>query len=381
VANNYSVDNPPPVPEAVAALPKLTVWSAETLKQQLASARESERLRALAMCTLPNAPINDCVGELHTCVEKTLAANADALTLQLCAVALGTLAPERANEQTNQLLAQLAAKDDETTKTHAAHAFFRLKRMPDIAHAPIVEMLGHPTANVRKVANLSLTPFALYTAAAIVEAVSQTPATSWTTEMLDALAKSCDGDAARTRTVEEFLIRGVKDQSLVPVGIAVFSALARMNPGGQGLTSLVTAASQTEDAKAANAAIEALSALGRGARDARRGIAQLLETCDDPAREEALCRLLVGLETQANELPAARIVERVASAPDRATAAHCMLVSFHAKEFRLAAQVVKDRFAKASNALRPVLAATYLSLTGQPIAPEASATLPKPSAS
>ncbi len=376
MANDRIVRQPPPVPPEVSALPQLTLWSTETLKQQLSSSSEPDRLRALAMCLRPNAPINECVPELHRCVELALENPDHPLLWQLCALSLGSLAPERANDATNALLARLASTDEEGTQTHAAHAFFRLQRLPEVAHAPIASLLQGKSDNLRKVANLCVTPFAAKVAGAIAEVVGKTPASSWTAEALDALAKSCGEDGQRKRTVEDFLIRGVKDQPLVPVGIATFTALARMNPGGNGLTSLVSVATQAHDPAAADAALASLAQLGRDAKGASKSLAKLLSTTDDPAREEALCRLLVTLETPANELPVARIVDRVASAPDRASAAHCLLIAFHAKQFTAIADTLRTRFASASNGLRLVLDATHKALTGQSLAPVENGTKP-----
>jgi hypothetical protein len=365
MANDRIPREPPPVPPEVAALPQLTLWSAETLKQQLASDHEPDRLRAIAMCLRPKAPINDCVTELHRCVEHALENPDHALLWQLCAIALGSLAPERADDTTNALLAKLAALNEEGTQTHAAHAFFRLQRLPEVAYKPIASLLQEKSDNLRKVANLCVTPFATKAAASIVDVVGKTPPAAWTTEALDALAKSCGDDAQRKQTVEDFLIRGVKDQPLVPVGIAVFTSLARMNPGGRGLTSLVSVAAQDTDRAASDAALAALAQLGRGAKDAGRALAKLLATADDPAREEAICRLLVTFETPAKELPVARIADRAMTAPDRACAAHCMLIAYHAKQFEAAANMVRQRFESASAGLQLVLAATYKALTGQ----------------
>jgi hypothetical protein len=90
----------------------------------------------------------------------------------------------------------------------------------------------------------------------------------------------------------------------------------------------------------------------------------MLAATDDPAREELLCRTLVRLRSPAQDLPVARVLQRVQSAPDRSTAAHCMLLCLHPKEFLQAATVVQQRFLAASEALRKALAQTYKTLTG-----------------
>jgi hypothetical protein len=364
VVQQYSDRTPPPVPPAVLALPKLTIWPADTLRKELSAEQETSRQRALAMCLMPSAPINECIVELHRCVERALEASDNKLMTQLGAIALGTLSPKLANDTTDALLARLAALPDEGTQTHAAHALFRLQRLPAVAHKPIAQLLFNGSENLRKVANLCVTPFATNAASSIVEAVGSVTPSAWNPEALDALAKSCGHDAQRRKTVETFLLRGAKDQPLLPVGLAVFVALARMNPDGAGMESLVKVAVQTDDQKASDAALKALSQLGREAKTSGPALAKLLASTDDPAREEALCRLLITMETPAKELPVARIVERVSSAPDRSSAAHCMLIAFHAKQFQAAAELIKKRYEAASQALRLVLAETYKALTG-----------------
>jgi hypothetical protein len=67
------------------------------------------------------------------------------------------------------------------------------------------------------------------------------------------------------------------------------------------------------------------------------------------------------------------MVARVAGAPDRAVAAHCMLLTLHANEFAAAARALTLRFADAGEALRKVLSKTHELLTGSPIEqPQAS---------
>jgi hypothetical protein len=58
----------------------------------------------------------------------------------------------------------------------------------------------------------------------------------------------------------------------------------------------------------------------------------------------------------------------VQSAPDRSTAAHCMLLCLHPKEFAKAATLVQQRFTAAGDALRSALAQTYKTLTGNELA-------------
>ncbi|MEO8654591.1 MAG: hypothetical protein ABI409_10755, partial [Ramlibacter sp.] len=79
------------------------------------------------------------------------------------------------------------------------------------------------------------------------------------------------------------------------------------------------------------------------------------------------------LRSPGKDVPIARVLQRVKSAPDRSTAAHCMLLCLHPKEFAQAATVVQQRWLVAGEALQKALAQTYKTLTGSELTGDAIA--------
>ncbi|MFN3628636.1 MAG: hypothetical protein ACK4XK_01060 [Casimicrobiaceae bacterium] len=370
----------PPVPPEVAALPRLTVWDAATLRAQLESADPKARLRAFAMCLQPEAPIDAVLvplarAALRACGEVRAAEASrpeDAVALQLAAAALGQIAPAQAGADVDASLCALLAMDDVTTRTHAAHALWRLGRLPNAAAPLLARLLVETETAARKAAALAASRNAPLLAKDLVETVHATPAVRWTVELLDTLARSAGKDRARKRAVETFLIDQASAVPRLPAGVAILTALARLGLSGQALSSLCALAAES-DAAVALAAIAAIGQLGEDARAARRPLLDLLARLDDPEREEAICRVVVGLKPEASELPLARLAQRIGEGTDRAAAAHCLLATTNAGPLRDLARVVKLRYERASDALRPVLAATYERLAGEPLTPPAAA--------
>jgi hypothetical protein len=107
--------------------------------------------------------------------------------------------------------------------------------------------------------------------------------------------------------------------------------------------------------------------LGETAQPAAEGLGQALQSMDEPAREEGFCRTLVSIRAKPQDIPIARVLDRIQNGPERSAAAHCMLLCLHAKQFSRGAAVVGQRYGVASGALKPTLEQTYLTLTGQKI--------------
>jgi predicted nucleic acid-binding protein len=246
----------------------------------------------------------------------------------------------------------------------AAHALFRLACLPAAAQDHLCSMLLDADPNARKVALLAFTPFAKTAAGAIARHVAATDPARWTVEALRALVESAGDDRTSQGKIEAFVMRSLAGAPLVPAGIAGYACLARLNPQGAAIGALVQVAADAANPQASGAALEALGQLGESARPAATRIAQMLAATDDPAREELLCRTLLRLRSPAKDVPIARVLQRVQSAPDRSTAAHCMLLCLHPKEFGQAATVVRQRGLAAGDALQKALAQTYKTLTG-----------------
>jgi len=357
--------SPPDAPAetaAAAAPTSIALWPAEVIAQHLLSDDATIRARALGMALMPDAPVNDCVDELVKCVPLN---EGDDAALAMAAAALGTIQPARATPAVHDALAALSADSNAVpVRVFAAHSMFRLACLPPAAADSVAGMLFSDDDGARKVALLALTPFASQYAGPIAAAVARTPATAWTQEGLAALARSAGNDGAAKRTVDAYVMRSLAGQPIVPTGIAGYLSLAQLNGGGSALAALVRIAVSATDAAQSEAALKAIGQLGDTASGAAPDVAQLLVTCDDPAREELLCRTLLQIKAPSRDIPLPRVVQRVGSAPERAAAAHCMLLCLHPKDFAPAAVAVRQRHASASDALKPGLAQAFKTLTG-----------------
>jgi predicted nucleic acid-binding protein len=357
---------PAPAPAGAIAL-----WPVDVLARQLLSENPVVRTVALGMAVQPGAPIQGCVDSLAGCAQLSVG---DALASQLAATALGSLPPPSATEAVLACLVLFIADGEKMpVRIAAAHALFRLARLPAGAHDPLCSLLLDTNPNARKVALLAFSPFATSAAGAIARRVASIQPQGWTMEALQALVKSAGDDAAARGKIEGFVMRSLASAPLVPAGIAGYTLLARLNPQGAAIAALVQVAGDAANPDASSAALEALGELGETARPAAKSIAQLLAATDDPAREELLCRTLVRLRSPAGDVPVARVLHRVRSAPDRSTAAHCMLLCLHPKEFAQAASIVQQRRLAASDALQKALAQTYKTLTGMDLTGSAAA--------
>ena len=340
----------------------ITVWPADVLAHHLVSPDPSARIVALGMAVQSGAPIDRCVDALVRAAELS---QGDPLASKLVATALGSLTPEFSNAAVQACLVPLVTDaHDLPIRIAAAHAMFRLRCLPLAGVDSVCAMLFDSDANARKVALLTLTPFASSAAATIAGRIAHTAPECWTTEALLALARSAGGDAVAQRKVEGFLMRSLSGRRHLPTGIAEYAALAQLNPQGGAMAALVQVAASTSDSEQSYAALDALGDLGEAARPVARQIADLLVATDDPAREELLCRTLVRLRPPHRDLPARHVVQRVSSGLDRGAAANCMLLCLHPRDFAAAAAVVRQRFEVASNALQQVLSQVHRTLTG-----------------
>lgn len=348
---------------APAPTGSIALWPADVLDRNLRSDDAIVRTVALGMAVQPGAPVDRCVDALAACAGQVDVS--DTLASQLAATALGSLPAQSANEAVYSRLAGFAAEGrDMPVRIAAAHAIFRLACLPPAAQDALCTMLLDPDGHARKVALLAVRPFAKAAAGTIARHVAAAEPARWTVEALQALAGSAGDDKAACGKVEAFLMRSLAGAPLVSAGIAGYASLARLHQRGPAVAALVQIAGDVGNREASGAALEALGELGESAQPAAKSVAQMLAQTDDPAREELLCRTLVRLRPAAKDVPIARVLQRVQSAPDRGTAAHCMLLCLHPREFAQAATVVKQRFEAAGEALRQALRQTYKTLTG-----------------
>ncbi len=341
-------------------------WPKDELAERLVSTDPAIRLDALANAVLPESAAPQCIAQLVRCCNLSDQAEAQCL----CAVALGGLAPEVAGDDVSAALTNLVQPGHAImVRIFAAHALFRLKRLPVEAAPHIATLLTHDDNAARKTALLALEPFAAACAHAIVAVVTSTPPSNWTAELLAAFAASAGNDTAAKSKVEEFMLRAMRDLPIA-AAVAAFAAMARLNPGGNALGALLRMASALEREKALPA-IAALGSLGVGARTAAAELARMLTNTSDPEIEEALCRALVQIRAEAGQLPLRRAIERIESAPDRAAAAYCMLLTLHPQQTRAAADTLLARARDCSDALRGVIASAFKTLTGTELPPQA----------
>ncbi len=340
----------------------IQVWPPELLARQLVADDPRVRTMALGMAVQHDAPVNECVDAL---VGATELAQGDPLACRLAAVAMGALKPERASAAVQLCLVRLVEPQQAMpVRCAAAHAMFRVRCLPAAAIDSVCAMLFDADMVVRKVALLALTPFASTAAPAIAARVGQSAASDWSAEALLALVQSAGDSAASRRSIERFVMDRLAGARILPTGIAGYAALARLNPQGGAMAALLRLAEHADEAEISVAALQTLGDLGETATSAAPSVAQMLLVTDDPPREELLCRTLVKLRPAQRDVPLGRVLQRVAEAPERGAAAHCMLLCLYPREFARAALVVRRRFELATEALRPVLSQTHKALSG-----------------
>lgn len=351
--------------EALPEVAKIELWPAQRMREGLQSDSPETRVHALAMTVQPGAEVNACVAAIIACVEQS---RADPVALQIAAVALSNVSLVSEKPAAANCLATLATADNApAVRTFAAHGMAQLALIPPVAWPSLAAMLFADDANMRKVAMRAATPFATQGAPHIAQAAAAATPVKWTAEGLNALALSAGASDGGKKRVEEFVLRSLQGQALLPTGIAGYTALARLNPGGVAPVALGKIAS-AEDNDTAFAAIDALAQMGESAAPAIPGLVAALCESENPEREEVLCRALLALKIRFNDVPFARVLQRVANAPDRAVAAHCLLLAMHAKSLASAAKVVAARHAVSAPALQRVLDELHRQLVGKPLA-------------
>ena len=349
-------------PGSTAAPDLPPVWPIEKLRIELVSRDALARQTALGLCAQPNAPVDDCIDALLRCAE--LSAD-DVDHLQGVLVALGGATPARVTAPAQELISSLTeSQHTDTLRIFAAHAMLRLKLVPTSAFARLATMLTHQADNVRQIALVTLSLVLKPAAASITQLVAALPPEHWTLEALTALARSAGDAPAHRKAVEQYVMRSLPSAPIIPTGIAGYTALAQMEPGGAATTVLARIAATATDPLHWKAALQALTTLGESGQAAAAELAAALTGMDNPEREEATCRTLTGIRAKEKDLPLPTVIARVQTGPERSAAAHCMLLCLHAKAFAAAANVVRARYVNASAALKPALSQTHLALAG-----------------
>ena len=336
------------------------------MREGLSADDHGLRIHALAMTVQPEAQVDECVDAICMCVE---ASRTDPVACQLAAVALGNVKRESVKLAAATCLATLTGIENApAVRTFAAHGLAQLGQVPPAAWPGLAQMLFVEDGSARQVALRAVTPFAVQGAGFLAQAAAGATPGNWTAEGLAALALSARNSSDNKQRVEQYVMRSLQGQAILPTGIAGYAALARLNPGGVAPLALAKIAA-TEDDRTAIAAINALAQLGEIGRPAIPGLIEALSKTDSPEREEAICRALLPLKVSANDLPLPRVLHRIEKAPDRAVAAYCMLISMHAKSLSAASRVVAARYAVSGEALQRVLDEVHHQLVGKRLAP------------
>lgn len=345
-----------------AATPKvIAIWPADVLARHLVSPDANIRMRALGMALQPDAPVGNCIEAL---IQAASLNQDDAVAQSMTAAAMGNVKPAAATEPLRQCLAGLTKRDRPVNvRTAATHALSRHACMPASAAPEVAMLLLSEETAARQIALFALSPFARTFAGHIAAAVASVTADKWTNEALAALAKSAKDEDAARRTVEDYAVRSLANQPIIPTGIAGYVALAELNNGGTGLAALAAIVREASDPDHMVAALKALGGMGSVARPAARDIAARLVVTEESALEELLCRTLVQIQAVADDIPLPRVVNRIGNAPDPNVVPHCMLLTLHPKEFASAAIVIRKRFDTAVEPLKSALALAYKILT------------------
>lgn len=340
----------------------VSIWPPEQLRVQLVADDPSARHGALVMSVQPGAPVDACIDEITRCAAL---ANDDPAMLAFVAIALGGATPARMNSTALELLSSLIEpKHADHVRIFAAHALYRLKMVPASAFARLSALLLHGETGARQIALCALTLVIKPAAGAITQLVAALPPDRWTIEALTALARSAGDSTENQSVVEQFVMRALPSAAIFPTGIAGYAALAQISPNGAATAALARIASAATDPEHWRAALAALSTLGESAQSAAAELANALVATDSPEREEALCRVLVGVHAKVRDVPLARVLQRIEAGPERSAAAHCMLLALHAKQFAATIKTIRDRYAIASGALKPTLAQAHFALAG-----------------
>lgn len=359
----YPVSSTPALTaDVTGAPPAPVVWPPEKLRQCLVCDDPGQRFEALLMTTHPGAPVDDCIGEIVRCA---LLAKEDSMILQHVPIALGSATATKVNQNALEMLsALLDIRFADHVRIFAAHALFRLKMVPESAFERLSVLLVHTNPSARKIALFTLILVIKPATNAITKLVAALPPDQWTDEALAALARSAGDSTEHKRVVEQYVMRSLPSAPIVPTGIAGYTALAQMQPGGPATVVLGRIASTATEPEHWKAALAALTTLGDAAQSAAPELGKALALIDDPEREESMCRAMVSIRAKENDVPLARVVQRIQSGPEHSATAHCMLLCLHPKRFAPAAKIVAERYAGAGDALKAALAQTHKTLVG-----------------
>ena len=329
----------------------------------LTSNDAAERLAAVGMHATPGAITVENTEAFLACLNRC---RDEPGTLTIGAFVLGALEPPICSEATDQHMVEFLGRTDQSPlRLAAAHGLFRQKRLPESSHRPLSLMLLHGEENIRQMAQLTFSLEPETAATTIAQTVASTPREHWTPEALTTLVRSAGDSPISRQQISGFLRSELKKGANRLAVIAAFAELAKADAFVQPLHDLCAFCSDPALSADHPAALVALAGLGPIAKPAIPELINQLSQTTDPAKEALICKTLSKIGMEAEQLPLARIGERIEHGPEIVIAPFCAMLALHPAASKDVAPVVKARFLKASESARGVLAFTYRALTGE----------------
>lgn len=336
------------------------IWSADQLRVRLLDPVVQNRLTALAMAVMPEAPSHECVAELVDCTRLD-----NPLAQRLAAVALAATPANEANA--GALTSLLADGHELAVRVAAAHGLYRIGVVPESAHAPLAELLVIEDATARQVAHLAFTRAGESAAETVARRVGESLPETWNNEILATLAHFAQTVEARQQ-LTAWLRDALANAPLLPTAIAGFTALARLGVDPIGVDALVKIVEESPEPAARMAALNALGSLGETATPCAAKLAKLLNRPHEADFEIALCQALVKIRAPTSALPMATLTERLTTAVPPVAVAYAMLITLGGRQFARAAKAIEERHQIGPEPLRPALTNAYYILTGNTLA-------------
>jgi len=321
------------------------------------------RLTAVGMHATPGAITVDNLDAFLGCLDRCR----DELdTLTVGAFILGALEPPLCCDATDQrMVGFLGRLDKSPLRLAAAHGLFRQKRLPNSAHLPLAQMLFHSEENIRQMAQLTFSLEPEAAAKTIAQTVAGMPREQWTPEALTTLVQSAGDSPIGRQQIGAFLRAELAKGANRPAVIAALAELARADSFVQPLLDLCSFCSNPALHADHPTALAALGGLGPVAKPAVPELINQLSQTTDPAKETLICKTLCKIGMDTEQLPLARVKDRIEHGPEIVIAPFCAMLALYPVAAKVVAPALKLRFVNASESVRGVLAFSYRALTGE----------------